>query len=163
MQNLPNFDSFDISLLAALQSDGSLTSAALAERVGLSQSQVSRRRIALEESGVIEGYRAMLDPARIALTLIVFIHVSLDTHSRDNARLFQTLVNEDPHVVEAHALTGEADYLLKVQVRDLAELSRIVNDVLLPHPAVARVRSEIALQTLKKPSPLPLAHLAGRR
>jgi DNA-binding Lrp family transcriptional regulator len=159
----PSLDSFDIKLLAALQSDASLTSAVLADRIGLSQSQISRRRIALEDAGIIESYRAMLDPARIGLMLIVFIHVALDTHSRDNARLFQTLVTDDPHVVEAYALTGEADYLLKLQVRDLADLSRIVNDVLLPHPAVARVRSEIALQTLKKPAPLPLTHLAGRR
>jgi DNA-binding Lrp family transcriptional regulator len=162
MQYSPIIDSFDVKLLAALQDDASLTNAALAEIIGLSQSQVSRRRIALEEAGVIKGYRAILDADRIDLKLLVFIHVSLDTHSRDNARLFQKLVSDSPNIVEAYSLTGEADYLLKLQVRDLGELSRIINDVLLPHPAVARVRSEIALQTLKKPAPLPLQHLVVR-
>jgi DNA-binding Lrp family transcriptional regulator len=150
-------DPADLRLLGALQSDASLTNAALAEKIGLSQSQVSRRRAALEAAGVILGYRAVLDPLKIGLTLIVFIHVSLDTHSRDNALLFHRLVADDPSIIEAHALTGEADYLLKAQVADLAALAHIVNGVLLPHPAVARVRSEISLQTLKQPSPLPLA------
>lgn len=156
MQDNPKLDSFDIKLLSALQTDASATNAALAERIGLSQSQISRRRAALEASGVIAGYRAILSPEKIGLTLIVFIHVALDTHNRDNAQLLQRLVNDSPEIIEAYALTGEADYLLKAQVRDLAALSHIVNEVLLPHPAVARVRSEIALQTLKLPSPLPL-------
>lgn len=156
MHENSRLDVFDTRLLAALQADASLTNAALAERIGLSQSQVSRRRAALEAAGVIAGYRAILSPEKIGLTLIVFIHVALDTHSRDNAQLFQRLVSDSPQVIEAYALTGEADYLLKVQVRDLAALSHIVNEVLLPHPAVARVRSEIALQTLKSPAPLPL-------
>jgi DNA-binding Lrp family transcriptional regulator len=156
MQDNLKLDAFDIRLLAALQADASLTNAVLAERIGLSQSQASRRRAALEAVGVIAGYRAILAPEKIGLTLIVFIHVALDQHSRENAKLFQQLVGDSPQVIEAYALTGEADYLLKVQVRDLAALSHIVNEVLLPHPAVARVHSEIALQTLKKPSPLPL-------
>jgi DNA-binding Lrp family transcriptional regulator len=62
-----------------------------------------------------------------------------------------------PAVLEAHALTGEADYMLKVAVGDLKELARLVNEVLLPHESVARVRSEIALETLKEPGLLPLA------
>jgi DNA-binding Lrp family transcriptional regulator len=156
MQDNLKLDALDIRLLAALQADASLTNAALAERIGLSQSQISRRRSALEAAGVITGYRATLAPEKIGLTLIVFIHVALDTHNRDNAQLFQRLVNDSPEVIEAYALTGESDYLLKVQVRDLPALSHIVNEVLLPHPAVARVRSEIALQTLKLPAPLPL-------
>lgn len=162
MQNSPALDRYDAKLLEALQNDASLTNATLADSIGLSQSQVSRRRMALESSGVITGYRAVLDAERVDLKLLVFIHVSLDTHSRDNARLFQTLVSQDPNIIEAYALTGEADYLLKLQVQDLGALSRIVNDVLLPHPAVAKVRSEIALQTLKKPAPLPLKHLVVR-
>jgi DNA-binding Lrp family transcriptional regulator len=156
MQATASLDAFDLKILAALQEDAALTNGEMAERIGLSQSQCSRRRVALEDSGVIIAYRAVLSPEKIGLTLIVFIHVALDTHSRDNAQLFQRLVTDSPEVIEAHALTGEADYLLKVQVRDLAALSHIVNEVLLPHPAVSRVRSEIALQTLKQPAPLPL-------
>lgn len=156
-------DAFDVKLLVALQEDASVTNAVLAERVGLSHSQVSRRRIALEANHVIERYRAILDPAAVGLAIMVFVHVSLDTHSRDNARLFRGMVNADPNILEAHSLTGEADYLLKILVRDLKDLSRIVNDVLLPHAAVARVRSEIVLQTLKKDAAVPLGHLLGSR
>jgi len=153
---MAKLDAFDWRLLEALQQDASLTNGALAERVGLSPSQVSRRRQALEGAGVVRGYRALIDPGAIGLSIIVFIHVALDTHTRDNARHFRDLVRLTPAVLEAHALTGEADYMLKVAVGDLRELSRLINEVLLPHESVARVRSEIALETLKEPGLLPL-------
>jgi DNA-binding Lrp family transcriptional regulator len=146
----------DWKLLASLQDDGSRTNAAVAEEIGLSASQVSRRRQRLEEQGVIQGYRALIAPVAVGLTVTVFIHVALDTHSRDNARRFRDLVRATPSVLEAHALTGEADYLLKLAVGDLKELSALVNEVFLPHESVARVRSEIVLETLKETSGLPL-------
>jgi DNA-binding Lrp family transcriptional regulator len=154
-QNL-ELDGFDWRLIQALQDDASLTNAALAERIGLSASQASRRRQRLEESGVITGYRALIAPLAVGLGVTVFIHVALDTHSRDNARRFRDLVRLTPAVLEAHALTGEADYLLKLAVGDLKELSALVNEVFLPHESVARVRSEIVLETLKETSGLPL-------
>lgn len=154
--DMPALDAFDLRLLDALQQDASLTNGALAEKIGLSASQVSRRRQRLEEEGTIRGYRALIEPAAIGLGVTVFIHVALNTHSRDNARRFRDLVRLTPAVLEAHALTGEADYLLKVAVGDLKELSRLVNEILLPHESVARLRSEIALDTLKEPGLLPL-------
>lgn len=154
---MTTLDSFDWRLLAALQADASATNAALGERVGLSPSQVSRRRARLEEAGVVTGYRAMLDPATVGLAVTVFVHVSLATHSRENARRFRDLVRLTPAILEAHALTGEADYLIKIAAASLADLAALVNEVLLPHDSVARVRSEIVLETLKEPGPLPLA------
>ena len=154
--HVSDLDSFDWRLLDALQQDASLTNAMLAEKVGLSASQISRRRQRLEQEGTIRGYRAMIEPAAVGLGITVFIHVALDTHSRDNARRFRDLVRLTPAILEAHALTGEADYLLKVAVTDLKELSRFVNEVLMPHESVARVRSEIVLDTLKEPGLLPL-------
>lgn len=156
-------DPFDWRLVAALQDDASLTNAGLAERIGLSASQVSRRRQRLEENGVIQGYRALINPLAVGLGVTVFIHVALDTHSRDNARRFRDLVRMTPAVLEAHALTGEADYLIKLAVSDLKELSSLVNEVFLPHESVARVRSEIVLETLKDTSGLPLSAHAGAR
>jgi DNA-binding Lrp family transcriptional regulator len=149
-------DPLDLRLLAALQEDGAATNAALGERLGLSASQISRRRQRLEEEGVIARYRAILDPSAIGLSVTAFIHVALDAHSRDNARRFRDLVRLTPTILEAHALTGEADYLIKIAVSDLRELSALVNEVLLPHDSVARVRSEIVLETLKSDAPLPL-------
>lgn len=156
VRDVSGLDSFDWRLIDALQQDASLTNGALAEKVGLSASQISRRRQRLEEEGTIRGYRALIDPAAIGLGVTVFVHVALNTHSRDNARRFRDLVRLTPAILEAHALTGEADYLLKVAVGDLKELSRFVNEILMPHESVARVRSEIALETLKVPGLLPL-------
>lgn len=149
-------DTIDWRLIDVLQRDASLTNGAIAEEIGLSPSQVSRRRQRLEQAGVVRGYRALIDPASVGLGIVVFIHVALNTHSRDNARRFRDLVRLTPAVLEAHALTGEADYLLKVAVGDLKELSLLVNEILLPHESVARLRSEIALETLKEPGLLPL-------
>lgn len=164
MRGTIELDGLDWKLLASLQDDGSRTNAALAEEIGLSASQVSRRRQRLEEQGVIRGYRALIAPVAVGLMVTVFIHVALDTHSRDNARRFRDLVRATPSVLEAHALTGEADYLLKLAVGDLKELSALMNEVFLPHESVARVRSEIVLETLKETSGLPLpASPAPRR
>lgn len=156
MHEAIEIDSFDWRLVGALQDDASLTNAALAERIGLSASQISRRRQRLEEAGVIQGYRALINPGAVGLMMTVFVHVALDTHSRDNARRFRDLVRITPAVIEAHALTGEADYLIKLAVGDLKELSALINEVFLPHESVARVRSEIVLETLKSTSGLPL-------
>lgn len=156
VHEMTELDTLDWRLIDQLQADASQTNAVLAERIGLSASQVSRRRVRLEEAGVLKGYRAVVDPAAVGLAVTVFIHVALDTHSRDNARRFRDLVRLTPAVLEAHALTGEADYLLKVMVGDLKALSQLINDVFLPHESVARVRSEIALDTLKEPGVLPL-------
>jgi DNA-binding Lrp family transcriptional regulator len=156
MHNSVTLDPADFRLLSHLQDRGAATNAELAEAVGLSASQISRRRQALEQAGIIKGYRAVLEPEAVGLSTMVFIHVALATHSRDNARRFRDLVRLTPAILEAHALTGEADYLLKVVVGGLKELSALVNDVLLPHESVDRVRSEVVLDTLKETSALPL-------
>ena len=156
MQDSVTLDSFDLSLLAALQDNGRLTNQEVGDRIGLSPSQCSRRRVALESAGLIRGYRAELAAEALGFQLLVFINVTLATHSRDNARAFRGLVERVDEVQEAYALTGDADYLLKVVVRDLKDLSVLVNDVLLPHQTVARVRSSIVLDRLKESALLPL-------
>jgi DNA-binding Lrp family transcriptional regulator len=152
-------DSFDIKLLAALQDDGRLTNFELAEAVGLSASQCSRRRAALEASGVIASYHAHLSPEAIGLGVLVFVQVTLATHSPDNSMHFQRLIDRLPEVQEAYSMTGEADYLVKLIVPDLRALSRILNEVFLPHDTVAHVRSSIVLDRLKHTSRLPLKQL----
>jgi DNA-binding Lrp family transcriptional regulator len=150
------FDAFDLKLLAALQADGRLTNQQLADRIGLSASQCSRRRMRLEDEKVIAGYHADLAAEALGFNLIVFIHVTLATHSPDNAKKFRALVHRIDDIQEAYSLTGDADYVLKVVLRDLKGLSEIVNDVLLPHPSVAHVRSTIVLDRLKESPKLPL-------
>ncbi|RTM05281.1 MAG: Lrp/AsnC family transcriptional regulator [Bradyrhizobiaceae bacterium] len=152
-------DNFDLRLLAALQDDGRLTNQELAEIAGLSASQCSRRRMRLEEDGVIAGYRAQLASQALGFELIAFIQITLATHSPDNAQKFRALVNRVDEIQEAYALTGDSDYLLKVVLRDLKSLSDIVNNVLMPHQSVAHVRSSIVLDRIKESAKLPLAAL----
>ncbi len=153
-------DDIDLKLLAALQQEGRLTNFELADRVGLSPSQCSRRRVTLEAAGVIEAYRAALSAEALGLSVLVFVEVRLATHSPENSRRFQRLIDGLDEVQEAYALTGEADYLVKLVVPDLASLSRILNEVLLPHGSVAHVRSSIVLHRLKQTSNLPLSAVA---
>jgi DNA-binding Lrp family transcriptional regulator len=154
-------DKFDLRLLQELQKDGRLTNNELGERIALSPSQCSRRRTRLESEGYIRGYQANLDRQKLGLDMLVVISVTLATHNRDNARRFSQLINGLPEVLEAYALTGEMDYHLKVATRGLTDLSRFVNDVLLPHDSVQHVKTSIVLDTLKTFEGLPVLMLSS--
>jgi DNA-binding Lrp family transcriptional regulator len=153
-------DEFDIKLLKALQEDGRLTNNELADRIGLSASQCSRRRMALEESGVIESYHAVLSAEAIGLDVLVFIQVGLATQSPDSGDAFVKLISGIEEVQEAFSLTGDADFLVKMAVPDLKVLSRILNEVLLPHRSVAHVHSYVVLNRVKQTTRLPLRYLS---
>jgi DNA-binding Lrp family transcriptional regulator len=149
-------DRFDLRMLAALQDDGRLTNQQLADLIGLSASQCSRRRMRLEEEKVISGYHADVSAEALGFNLIAFINITLATHSPDNAKRFRDLINRVDEIQEAYALTGDADYVMKAVLRDLKGLSDIVNNVLMPHPSVAHVRSSVVLDRLKESAKLPL-------
>jgi len=156
MQEIDDYDRYDLRLLAALQGDGSLTNQQLADKVHLSPSQCSRRRARLEADGTITGYRAELAAGRLGFAITAFINVTLATHGPDNSRRFTSMIAGLGAVQEAHALTGDMDYLLKVAVADLAGLAELINDHILPHDTVDRVRSSIALETLKADNRFPI-------
>ena len=153
-------DDFDIKLLKALQEDGRLTNNELADRIGLSASQCSRRRTALEQSGVIRSYHAVLSAEAVGLDVLVFIQVGLATQSPDSGDAFVKLIDSIEEVQEAFSLTGDADYLVKMAVPDLKTLSHILNDVLLPHRSVAHVHSYVVLDRVKETKRLPLRYLS---
>src|SRR5690606_22260299 len=142
-------DGFDIAILNALQRDGAMTNAALAELVNLSASQCSRRRAALEEAGVIEGYAARLNPQKLGFGLRAIIRVNLRSHGQGKEDDFARFVAAHPQIRSAFSVSGDADYILDVRVRDLEAFSDFVHRHLLPQPQVAQVRSEIVLKTLK--------------
>jgi len=152
-------DDADIRILRALQDDGRLGNNELAEKVGLSASQCSRRRTALEEAGVIASYHADLSPEALGFDVLVFVHVTLATHSPDNAKRFVALAASLDEVQEAYSLTGESDYLVKMLVPTLKDLSRLLAEVFLPHESVAHVRSSIVLDRLKQNNRLPLKYV----
>src|ERR1700742_2553065 len=149
-------DDFDLKILGALQDDGRLTNQELADLVGLSASQCSRRRMRLEKEKGIAGYHADLAGEALGFGLIAFIRGPLATHSPDNSRKFRALVGRVDEIQEAYSLTGDADYVLKAVLRDLKGLSDLVNNVLMPHQSVAHVRSSIVLDRLKESAKLPL-------
>ncbi len=149
-------DRLDCRLLAALQTDGQLTAQDLAARLPLSASQIGRRRQRLEAEGYVTGYRATLAPEKLGLTVEAFVQVAMAGHSPANAEAFRKLAHALPEVVGAWTLTGEADYLVRVHCADLAALNRLVQDVLLAHPAVSRVRSQIVMERIKPDAPLPV-------
>jgi DNA-binding Lrp family transcriptional regulator len=149
-------DSLDHRLLAALQADAQATAQDLAARVPLSASQIARRRARLEAEGYVTGYRATLNPERLGLAVEAFIQVAMAAHTVENARDFRALTRATPEITGAWTLTGEADYMLRVHCRDLHGLNRLVQEVLLPHPAVARVHSQIVMDRIKPDAPLPI-------
>lgn len=148
-------DRTDGRLLAALQKDAHLTAHQLGEILGLSPSQAGRRRQRLEAEGYIRGYAARLDPARLGLSVQGFVQVQLGVHGPEHARSFARLIGTRPEITSAWTMTGEADYLLRVFCADLPALNALLHEVLLPHPAVARVHSQIVMDQPKRDAPLP--------
>ncbi len=148
-------DATDTRLLSALQKDAHLTAQELGERLNLSPSQAGRRRQRLEEQGYIQGYTARLDPVRLGLNVQGFVQVHLGTHGPEHSASFAKLLATRAEIVSAWTMTGDADYLLRVYCADLPSLNSLIHEVLLPHPAVSRVHSQIVMDQLKRDGPLP--------
>jgi len=153
-------DSVDRRILEVLQVEGRVSNVALAERVHLSASPCLRRVKALEDDGVIAGYRAILDREAVGLGLTVFVEIKVEGHSERLASALEDAVANMPEVVSCHLVSGAADFLLEVVVPDLRAYERLLLDKLLSLPGVQDVRSNFAIRTMKAPSPLPLGHLA---
>jgi len=154
-----DLDAIDRGIVAALQADGRLTNAELAQRVGLSPSPCLRRVNRLEREGYIEGYRAMLHREQIGLGLTVFVGVKIEGHANAQAIPFEQAVVALPEVVACHMVSGEADYLLEVVVPDLDHSKSFLIGKLLELSIIREVRSNIAIETLKAGAVLPLDHL----
>jgi Lrp/AsnC family leucine-responsive transcriptional regulator len=152
-----NIDSTDLQILAALQPDGRLSNVELASRVHLSASACLRRVKALEESGVIQGYRASVDPASVGLPDNVFVSVGLASQDQADLDAFEEAVRGVPEVMECYLMTGDFDYLLRVVAAGAADYERIHRQHLTRLPSVARVHSSFALRVVEDSAALPLA------
>ena len=148
-------DPTDLRLLNVLQKDAHLTAQELGEMLNLSPSQAGRRRQRLEAEGYIKSYVARVAPDRLGLAIQAFVQVQLGIHGPEPARDFARLINSRSEVTGAWTLTGEADYLLRVYCADLSALHRLIHEVLMPHPSVTRVQSQIVMDQLKQDGPLP--------
>lgn len=152
-------DSFDRRILQILQTEGRLPNSELADRVGLSATPCLRRVKALEDLGIITGYRAALDRQRLGLGLTVLVGVKVDGHRDDNATAIQVAFQAMPEVISCHLVSGESDFLLQVVVPDLASYERFLLGTLLKLPMVKDIRSNFVIRTVKDAAPLPLSHL----
>ncbi|MGF6108919.1 Lrp/AsnC family transcriptional regulator [Pseudomonas frederiksbergensis] len=149
-------DRTDRKILSELQKDGRLSVTELADRVGLSLSPCHRRVKALEESGVLLGYRAQLDPTALGLNFSAMVFVTLREGNRQAVEAFETALVDIPHVVDAQRLFGEPDYLLHVITQDLPAFQRLYDDSLSTLPNVQRLTSTLVMKRVIQDRPLPL-------
>ena len=140
-------DRYDQHILEVLQEEGRINNQDLADRIGLSPSPCLRRVRALEESGLIEGYRAMVDAKKLGLSLMALIHISMDKHTPERFANFESEVTVLPEVLECLLITGQdADYQLKVVVRDMDHYQSLLLNQLTRIDGVTGVHSSFVLR-----------------
>ena len=151
-----DLDRYDRMILQILQRDGRLANSDLASRVSLSESACLRRMRALEASGLIEGYTAILNQQKAGLGVNVFVSITLERQERADMAAFEEAVRSVPEVMECYLMTGEYDYLLRVVVADTADFERLHSRHLTSLPHVSRLHSSFALRTVQKSRELPV-------
>ena len=151
-----SLDHKDRQLLDVLQEEGRMSQIDLADRVALSPSQCGRRVKRLEEAGVIDGYRAVLDTPATGLSVVAFVMVSLEKHGEREAAAFDRAVEGRSNVLECWSISGDDDYMLRVVATDLRELSDWMMHDLLAIENISNVHSIIALDKVKYTTRLPL-------
>lgn len=151
-------DRIDLRILKQLQQDSSLTNQELADKVGLSPSPCLRRVKALEEQGVIEGYRAHLNAKRLGLDLQAMVSISMDKHTPERFTNFEAQISACDEVLECYLITGQsADYVLKVMVRDMQHYQEFLLGTLTRIEGVTGVHSSFVMRKVVDRSALPLA------
>jgi DNA-binding Lrp family transcriptional regulator len=149
-------DKKDSTLLTHMQNNARLTSAELGKLVDLSPSGVQKRLRKLEENGIVERYATMLNRKRLGYDLLVFVKVIIQGHTAELIAEFDDAVREMPEVLESHRIIGDADYLLKVVVRDREQLDHFLMKRLLSLDSVARVSSYLVLKEVKETTTIGL-------
>lgn len=142
-------DRIDRRILQELSTDGRVTNAELADRVGLSPSACLRRVQELERSGVITGYRAVLNRAALGGGFTAYVAVGLSQHTREEQHAFQEAISRSEAVRECHNVTGAIEYLLRVEVGDLAAYKHFHTEVLGALPQVSTITSYIVMESTK--------------
>jgi len=149
-------DRYDRAILKLLQQDARITNTSLAEKVSLSESACLRRVRALEESGLIEGYTAVLNQQKAGFPVNVFVSITLDRQAQPGLEAFENAVRRLPEVMECYLMTGDYDYLLRIVVADLADFERVHNQYLTRLPSVARVHSSFAVRAVTRSTAVPM-------
>ncbi|TSE20932.1 Leucine-responsive regulatory protein [Tepidimonas alkaliphilus] len=155
----PGLDRLDLRILDVLQRDGRITNQRLAQTVGLSPAAALARVQRLVRDGVILGYEARLNPAKLGAGLLVFVEVLLDRTTPNVFEHFKAAVQAAPQVLECHMVAGGFDYLLKTRVADMADYRRFAGDVLWQLPGVRETRTYAVMEEVKHEQRLPLPHV----
>ena len=149
-------DKIDRQILRALQHDGRLSNVELAQAIHLSESATLRRVRALEESGLITRYVALLSAQKAGFPTNVFVNITLHRQDQDDLQAFEEAVRNVPEVMECYLMTGVSDYLVRVACRDAADFERLHSQHLTRLPGVARVQSSFALRVVRRTTELPI-------
>lgn len=154
---MTTLDQVDFRLLQCLQREGRISNLDLAQAVHLSPAQCNRRHKRLEEMGLVKGYAAHLDAQKLGLSVLAYVHVTMERgHMREVARFREALMLLD-QVQECYAVTGDFDYMIKVVAKDLKQLSDFLLGTVALLPGVNGVRSSVCLDEIKSTTILPLA------
>ncbi|MGO2959261.1 MAG: Lrp/AsnC family transcriptional regulator [Acetobacter sp.] len=140
------FDRVTDAIIRHLQHDGRMSNAELAQKVGLSPSACLRRVKLLEKNGIIQGYRAVVDRNATRAMATVIIQITVERQTEDCLRRFESRVRECPDVKECYLMTGDADYLLRVEAQDMSDYERIHKEELSRLPGVVRIQSNFAIR-----------------
>ncbi|WP_428629560.1 Lrp/AsnC family transcriptional regulator [Sphingopyxis sp.] len=146
---MSKLDDIGRRILRELSQDGRISNLELAERVGLSPSACLRRVQELERSGVITGYRATIDPAKLGLSFLAYVTVGLSTHTKKAQADFETAMAEAPEVRECHNITGAIEYLLRIETADLAAYKHFHTEVLGVLPQVHSISTYVVMDSTK--------------
>ncbi len=149
-------DDIDRRILSALQKDGRITISDLSSEIGLSPTPLARRIDRLERDGVITGYSARVDPARIGRPVTIFISLELDRQDKNAIETFERAIARLEEVMECHLMTGSRDILLRVVAADLADFDRFLEERLMKIDGIRNMRSNFALRTMVARKALPL-------
>lgn len=148
-QQMTKLDDIDHRILRELSRDGRQSNLQLADRVGLSPSACLRRVQALERDGIIKGYRAVLDPARLGLGFVAYVTVGLGSHTKAAQEAFERAVALAPQVRECHNITGTVEYLLRIETADLAAYKHWHTEVLGTLPQVRAITTYVVMGSPK--------------
>jgi Lrp/AsnC family leucine-responsive transcriptional regulator len=149
-------DRIERNILTLLQRDGRMSNVDLAAHVGLSESPTFRRVRQLEEHGVITGYAALVDQRQVGLTVTAYVQVTMERQPDAATDTFHACVEEEPYIIECHAMSGSHDYLMKVVAENMDHFSEICMQRILKFPGVMHVESSFSLKTIKRSRGLPV-------
>jgi Lrp/AsnC family leucine-responsive transcriptional regulator len=141
-------DAFDLKILRELALDARISLVSISERVGLSPTACARRIQQLEKVGIINGYSASIDAAQLGFEMCVIVHITLDRQSEEALTAFERAISGCPNVVSCFLLSGNNDYLVQIQARDLADYERIHKDQLSRMPGISKLQSSFAMRNV---------------